>query len=348
MLNSWRLMGLVAVFVGSASVLQSLAAEVDVAPSRHFIGAKAPKAYVPYVASHPLAEPSRRVTRIVFSIHSSGFNALQYFENARIAASQVRGALSESLIIAPQLFEQSAIPNPVPDGLLFWRVSPFRGSSRGGIGPEAEKVSISAFEVIDDWLVALTDPDLFPRLQNVVLVGHSGGGQFVQRYAMIGKFEPPANVKIRYVVSAPSSYAYPSAERYDQRSNRFVVPDDAVVAQCPEYNDWGYGLGKPYAYFSDVDTKAIAERYQKRSVFYLCGSNDNDPNDDTIGRSRGAMMQGRHRLERMQVFAAYLENKYGRSIQRTHRFAVVPGVGHFGKGTMNSSQGLMALFAPIR
>jgi pimeloyl-ACP methyl ester carboxylesterase len=300
------------------------------------------------LASHSLSDPSRRITRIVFSIHSSGFDAKQYFENARAAASRVRGALAETRIIAPQLFEQNAIAAPIPEGMLFWRVSPFRGSSLGGIGPDANKVSISAFEVLDDWLNSLTDPNLFPQLQNIVLVGHSGGGQFVQRYAMVGKFEPRDKVTLRFVVSAPSSYVYPSAERFQQRTNRFAVPDDTIVKQCPKYNDWGYGLATPYAYFSEADPDAIAKRYAERNVFYLCGGNDNDPNDNTIGKNCGAMMQGRHRLERMQVFAAYLGSKYGRSIHRTHKFAVVQGVGHYGKGTMTSSHGVTALFAPIR
>ena len=194
----------------------------------------------------------------------------------------------------------------------------------------------------------MTERKLFPQLKNIVLVGHSGGGQFVQRYAMVGKFDPTGRIKCRYVVSAPSSYAYPSGERFDQRTNRFVVPDANTLSACPDYNKWGYGLDSPYVYFSDVDADAIAKRYAERSVFYLCGANDTDPNDNTIGKSCGAMMQGRHRLERMQVFAAYLRQEYGASITRRHGFAVVPGIGHYGLGTMTSASGLKFLFSPIR
>ncbi|MDP6447059.1 MAG: hypothetical protein QF805_24915 [Pirellulaceae bacterium] len=321
---------------------------LEIAASRRAVGPKAPTAFVPYKASHSLADSSTAITRVVFSIHSSGFDALQYFENARAAAAQVSGALPSTLIVAPQFFEQKAIPGAIPDGMLFWRVSPFRGSSRGGVGPDVKKVSISAFHVMDDWLVAISDPRQFPNLKEIVLVGHSGGGQFVQRYAMVGKYEPQSKVTIRFVVSAPSSYAYPSAERYNQRSKRFVVPGASVIQQCPKYNDWGYGLGTPYAYFSAVPAEQLAARYAKRNVFYLCGSRDNNPQDDTIGKSCGAMMQGRHRLERMQVFSAFMESKYGKSIGETHKFAVVRGVGHYGKGTMNSAAGLKAIFAPIR
>jgi hypothetical protein len=320
---------------------------VEIARERYVVGERAPGGFVPYKASHSLSEPNRQIRRVLFSIHSSGFDALVYYDNALAAAEKARGALAETLIIAPQFFEKPAIPGPIPEGLLYWRVSPFRGSSRGAIGPGEKAVSISPFDVLDGWLASLASRELFPELKDIVLVGHSGGGQFVQRYAMVGKFEPPGEIKCRYVVSAPSSYAYPSGERYNLRSKSFVVPDAKTLAACANYDHWGYGLGSPYAYFSDVPAEEIARRYGERSVFYLCGANDNNPNDDTIGKSCGAMMQGRHRLERMQVFAAFLRDKYGETISRRHQFAVVSRVGHWGRGTMTSASGVKFLFSPI-
>jgi hypothetical protein len=335
------------ILVGALIFLPSQVSGVEIAPERYSIGEKAPQAFVPFAASHSLSEPNRRITRVLFSIHSSGFDAVAYYDHARTAAAKAPGALAETLIVAPQFFEKPAIPGTIPDGLLYWRVSPFRGSSRGAIGVDEKPVEISAFDVLDRWLSSLTDPNLFPQLRDIVLFGHSAGGQFVQRYAMVGKFEPPTRIKLRYVVSAPSSYAYPSGERYNSRAKKFVVPDANTLSACPDYNKWGYGLDAPYAYFSDTRRDAIAERYAARAVFYLCGANDNDPNDDAIGKSCGAMLQGRHRLERMQVFAEYLRQEYGPKVKQRHHFAVVPKIGHFGRGTMTSASGLKFLFAPI-
>ncbi len=181
----------------------------------------------------------------------------------------------------------------------------------------------------------------------LLVVVEGTGLKLVQRYAMVGKFEPASGIKCRYVVSAPSSYAYPSGERFHQPSKKFIVPDAKTLSACPDYNHWGYGLDSPYGYFSDTPVDTIAKRYAERSVLYLCGANDNDSNDAAIGKSCGAMMQGRHRLERMQVFDAYLKQKYGERISRRHRFAVVPKMGHFGRGTMTSESGLKFLFSPI-
>jgi len=122
-------------------------------------------------------------------------------------------------------------------------------------------LQIIAFNVMDDWLNEIAMSKSLPNLKDIVLVGHSAGGQFVQRYAMVRKFEPPSGMNYRYVVSAPSSYAYPSGERFDPRSRTFRLPDAKTLELCPDYDNWGYGLKEPYTYFSDVSPDEIAKRY---------------------------------------------------------------------------------------
>ena len=46
-----------------------------------------------------------------------------------------------------------------------------------------------------------------------MLAGHSAGGQFVTRYEMSNKVHDSLGVPVTYVVSNPSSYAYPDATR---------------------------------------------------------------------------------------------------------------------------------------
>lgn len=323
-------------------MLPTLVSALETAPRKYDVQSQ-PGAFVPYQASHSLAEKHPGITRILFSIHSSGFDALQYYKNAYEAASRVPGALEQTLIVAPQFYQRDAIPGQIPEGLLFWRSSPYRGSARSAIGPDVKAISLSAYAVLDEWLDNLVASGNYPNLREIVLVGHSAGGQFVQRYAMVGKYRHE-KIRFRYVVSAPSSYAYSSAERYHLGKRDFIVPDAATIKQCPGYNHWGYGLENPYGYFADVDTQGIVDGYAKKRVFYLCGQRDADPKDKSLGKNCGAMMQGAHRLQRMLVFQSFLEFKYGKTVSRFHKFAVVPKVGHYGYGTMTSPAGLKALF----
>jgi pimeloyl-ACP methyl ester carboxylesterase len=45
--------------------------------------------------------------------------------------------------------------------------------------------NVSSFRVYDDLFAWLADRSRFPALKRIVLAGHSGGGQVVQRYAIL-------------------------------------------------------------------------------------------------------------------------------------------------------------------
>nr|GFC73418.1 hypothetical protein [Tanacetum cinerariifolium] len=70
------------------------------------------------------------------------------------------------------------------------------GSKATGVKP------ISSFVVIDHILKRLSDSKLFPNLKEIVIAGHSGGAQVVQRYALIGGKEDvllkKEGIKLRY------------------------------------------------------------------------------------------------------------------------------------------------------
>jgi len=60
-----------------------------------------------------------------------------------------------------------------------------------------------------DHIVQLpADRSRFLNLRSIVLAGHSGEGQFMQRYAAVNQMEQKLGVSIRYVVANPSSYLY--------------------------------------------------------------------------------------------------------------------------------------------
>ena len=65
---------------------------------------------------------------------------------------------------------------------------------------------VSSFQVLDDLLRSLDDRQRLPALAGIVLAGHSGGAQLVQRYAVLNNVDGPLRrdgLALRYVIANP-------------------------------------------------------------------------------------------------------------------------------------------------
>ena len=88
-----------------------------------------------------------------------------------------------SILIAPQFLNEDDVK---AHGL------PSRGGALANRtweagGPAVGPAGISAYEVRMRFCSRLADRTMFPDLKDIVLAGHSGGGQAVRRYAVVGK-----------------------------------------------------------------------------------------------------------------------------------------------------------------
>ena len=318
----------------------------ELAAGRFLVDCERPDVFVPYASSQPIDQHSTKIDRIIVGIHASGYDAIKCLSSLSHAASKIRGARETTLIVTPQFFSVDAIQQRIPNGMLAWRVSPYRGSSLASIGPENEKFTFSAYHVMNQLLSHVANLERFPNLKHVVICGHSAGGQMAQRYAITSLFRAPKGVSVRFVASGASSYAYLDAKRPRQSGSKVLfekLPDE-LRAKYPKYNDWGFGLDERYQAFRRAQTDYLRNRYAKRRVLYLCGSEDNDPNDSTLSKTPGAMLQGRNRLERMRFFALHLVDVYGQDIEATHAFGIARGVKHNGFDAYASTEGLKFLF----
>jgi pimeloyl-ACP methyl ester carboxylesterase len=214
-----------------------------------------------------------------------------------------------------------------------------------GGGNATGPAPISSFEVLDAILNTLADRERFPALTDIVIAGHSGGGQVAQRYAVVARGEAAAasrGIALRYVIANPSSYVYFDEQRPDA-SGAFVKFD---AAACPDFNHWKYGLANLPAYVNAgraPQTNAELEAaYVKRDVVVLLGSDDCDPMHPALDRSGAARAQGEHRLARGRAYARYMAMKYPVGLQ--HRTLEVANVGHDAHGIFSSAQGLGAVF----
>ena len=328
--------------------------------------------YLPYYSSHGDlytdgdAVPEQLPSHAVVVIHGAGRNADDYFCTLLSVVQQDSSdpSMETAVVIAPHFASlEDSIRHNRNDGhrILQWNETDslggdnpwrygadaaFRDSETGTI----HATGISSFEVMDQIVRRLLE-----SCERVTVVGHSAGGQFVQRWALL----TPWSERLRAVVANPSSYAYLSNTRYDERQEKWFVPSRRN--DCPLYNSWEWGLEEASdgalrmttpSYVRSVlqmNTRSqLIERFSQRRVFYLAGSLDycNVSQYDQSGwcYSHGLettcmdQLQGSNRLAR---HLHYVESLESLSINVLH--AVVPGVGHDHSLMFHSREGRLAI-----
>jgi pimeloyl-ACP methyl ester carboxylesterase len=205
----------------------------------------------------------------------------------------------------------------------------------------------NSFDAMDRILELLSDKSRFPNLKSIVLVGHSGGGQFMQRYAAANQMEAKLRVPVRYVVANPSSYLYLNDARL--RTDANCTPDGKCTGpfgpywdriNCTGYNRYRYGLDSPVGYVASVGANTIRRQYPSRNVTYLIGDLD-QLQDSDLDKSCAAQAQGFNRRERGINFWNYMRSQY----QATgHKLVLVPRCGHNAACMFASSTGSKVLF----
>src|SRR5450830_1086474 len=183
------------------------------------------------------------VERAVMVFHGRLRDANVYWASERKAAQA-----AHSLLLVPQfLAERDVAAHALPADTLRWSLEGWMGGD-AATAPAA----LSSFEAIDALLALLANRQRFPKLTQVVVAGHSGGAQVVQRYAVVGQGEGRLpGVAVRYVVANPSSYLYFHPER----------PVPAVAATCPGVDHWKYGWTDAPGYARQLSPAAYEARY---------------------------------------------------------------------------------------
>jgi pimeloyl-ACP methyl ester carboxylesterase len=271
------------------------------------------------------------ITRAVLVLHGRLRNADVYYRSALTAQAAAGDVGKTTIMIVPQFLAQVDVDGwHLPPDTLRWSLEGWEGGEPA-LGP----TPTSSFDALDAILAKLADRTLFPNLKEVVVAGHSGGGQVVQRYAIAGLGEAPltaAHVGVRYVVANPSSYAYFSVAR----------PKPQVAASCPGYNNWKYGMEARPSYLSTPSPASLEQRYVSRQVIYLLGTLDIDPNHPALDKSCMAEAEGPYRYMRGHSYFSTMQKRDGGT--PNHRLWDVDGVGHNGDKMLTSPCGLAALF----
>lgn len=291
-----------------------------------------------------LAKPQPSVVRALLIFHGKLRNADVYNRSGLEAIHTAGEAGKGTLLLTPQfLSEEDVDAFHLPPSVLRWGPEAWMG------GENALHGGPSSFDAIDAILMLLANRQLFPNLRRVVLAGHSGGGQVMQRYAVVGRGGETlmrAGVHVRYVVANPSSYLYFSPERPVLNPKGDFTFGTPVKSCNGKYDHWKYGVNDPPPYLGTDDFKHLEDRFVRRDVIYLLGTNDIDPNHPALDKSCSGEDEGPYRFFRGKAYFRYLENRHPELMQTSasQQLWFVPGVEHDGDKMLNSTCGLAALF----
>jgi len=264
--------------------------------------------------------------RAVIIVHGVLRDADYYFDTGmRVIAN---AGARDTFLIAPQFLGPSDLKGPE------LRAQTLRWSDDWPGGADAiAPAPISTYDVFDAMIVRLSDRARFPRLREIVLIGHSAGGQIVQRYAAAGK-APKTNgrrrVPVHFIVSNPSSYFY------------FDDTRPAPQKNCPDFNHWRYGLKGAPRYVEGSTAASLETQYVARHVTYLLGTADTNPNESDLDRSCGGESQGVNRFERGKNYIAYIKARHPGGTAQDYAF--VRGVGHDNRHMFTSACGIAVIF----
>ena len=189
----------------------------------------------------------RRTTHAFIDIHGSGRNAEDYFCSA--TASVPSGFVHTTLVIAPWFMSpQDEVPD-ASDVFLQWNeTGPISHTWR--YGAEATDGVTSSYQALDIMVeTIMLDDYRFPNLRQIIIAGHSAGGQFTHRWTLTSSasFWNDSNVSgnrivpVRVVAANPRSFCYLDDRRYDH-NRQLVKPQHHRIEKCPGYNGWEWGL----------------------------------------------------------------------------------------------------------
>lgn len=323
--------------------------------------------------SQPLQTRNEAVIRAVVIVHGGSRDADNNFRHV-LAAAFLAGKLEDTVIVSPRFASNAEIAaaqitgedavaaarSPARDKLsaneLNW-ISQF-GGRHWNAGGVAANASVTSYEVIDEIMRKLANREVFPRLQKIVVAGHSSGGQFVGRYQMVNRVHEQLGVKVSYIVSNPGAYTYLD----EQRPTASAIPSNVSAAvpgyidmssakapppyrpypdgrHCTGYDQWPYGMKNRVGYAAQFADEQLIRQAVGRPTTYVLGELDILPlvNFDI---SCPAMSQGGSRLARGLAFSRYVRENFGAK----HPTVVLDGCGHSTRCMLTHERMLPLLF----
>ncbi|KAG2180701.1 hypothetical protein INT44_003708 [Umbelopsis vinacea] len=285
-----------------------------------------------YIANYHTANASRQdITRAVIVVHGKRRDAWNYYRAIQSAVKVSNVNASKIFIMAPLFLSTWDMDLAKPTSLI-WKDNSWMD------GGDAINHTISSFSVLDYLVTHFSDKSRFPNLDSVVITGHSGGAQLVQRYSLVGN-DSTDGINLRYVIANPSSFVY-----FNEYRPRGVSP-----TLCPGYNTWKYGIMKPPRYVLDsprvrglTDLGSTLETFAARDVVYMNGQYDNFTSGGLLDTGCEAEAQGVSHIDRGLAYWSYITSILPLS-NFNQDIEIVPFMNHNATGMFCSTAGVNAI-----
>ena len=300
--------------------------------------------------TYSLETRNENITRALVVVHGAGRDADNYFRNV-LAAAFLADALENTVVIAPRMASAAAsCHDTLASHEISWNCNTWRSG-----GPAISDPDVTSFDFLDEILRKVARKDIFPNLKQIVVSGHSAGGQVVNRYEMANRVHDKLGIPVTYVVANPSSYAWPDSTRPTETAYSVqahapgyipeVGPDAAPfrnfggARDCTTYDLWPYGMKNRTGYTAKQTDEELKTQLISRPTTYLLGELDVLPLGGFDG-SCSAMAQGPTRLARGEAFGKFVNEKMGAH----HAVKIVPECGHNARCMFTSEDALPLLF----
>lgn len=299
---------------------------VDIVPQRFSFTQNNQELSIPIMTSHPLDHTDKKIQHLIVLIHGAGLNAAKSYKNGLQVAEKLGEPNNHIMVVVPQFLEGVDTDEK---GMLFWD----RTWRSGGLSL-AERMNetlprVSSYMVMDKIIEHIAD--INPDIKQVSILGHSAGGQFVNRYAAINNIHEKLKkrgISLLYVVANPSSYLYMDTKRYFMNSEgRIQTRPMEELTNCPTYNQYKYGLDALYGYAKSLSKQLIRKRFTSRPVLFVLGSEDHE-RSWTLDKSCEVELQGANRFERGLLYQHHVKSLIKHTDSPQSHWMIVPGVGH--------------------
>lgn len=207
--------------------------------------------------------------------------------------------------------------------------------SAGGINQYPYKNSVtSSYTALDQIVQYFDNTTMFPNMNQIVVAGHSLGGQTVQRYAAIGN-QLGTHSPVSYWVANPNSYVWMNTTR----------PLD--TSSCPIYDNYREGFTNFTGYPMNYGLSLVASgrtnvllNFNSKAINYARGTLDLGDDSSTCAPETTGANRNERFFNFIKAFPVSCPNPAGGNCDTVDFIAA----GHDGGAMMASAAGIARLF----